>query len=62
MLRTIAEALGIFAVSIIVLCAFYAITTTKATGIAWVNAKGVVLIFVGVIYIVCGAVLLTLKR
>jgi hypothetical protein len=62
MLRTVAEALVIFAVSIIVLYAFYAITATKATGIGWVNAKGVVLISVGMMYILCGAVLLTLKR
>ena len=39
MLRTIAEALVIFAVSIIVLYAFYAITAIKATGIGWVMRK-----------------------
>ena len=62
MLRTIAEALGIFSVSILVLWVFYMITVRNATGIAWVHWKGWVLIYVGVMYIVCGAVLVRMGR
>lgn len=58
MLRTIAEALGIFTVSMIVLFAFYAISTKNATGIGWVHWKGSVLIDVGLLYIVCGTILM----
>jgi hypothetical protein len=62
MVRTIAEALGIFSVSMIVLFAFYAISTKHATGIGWVHWKGAVLICVGLLYVVCGAVLMRLGK
>ena len=62
MLRTIAEALGIFIVSMIALLAFYTITGKHATGIGWVRWKGFVLIGVGVLYIVCGAVLTRMSK
>lgn len=58
MIRTIAEAFGIFTVSMIVLFAFYTITTKNATGIAWVHWKGLILICVGVLYIACGTILM----
>jgi hypothetical protein len=56
------EAFGIFAVSMIVLFAFYTINTTKATGIVWFHVKGLVLISVGVLYIICGAFLMHVHR
>lgn len=62
MLRTIAEALGIFIVSILVLWGFYTVTVRNATGVAWVNWKGEVLIWVGVMYIVCGLILTRIHR
>lgn len=62
MLRTIAEALGIFIVSMIVLYIGYSITTKHATGIGWVHWKGFVLIAVGVLYIACGIVLTRIGR
>jgi hypothetical protein len=60
-LRTLAEAIGIFTVSMIVLFACYSITGKKATGIGWVQWKGHVLMGVGLLYIVLGAILTRLK-
>ncbi len=60
-LRTLAEALGIFTVSMIVLFVFYMTTGKKATGTGWVHWKGHVLMGVGVLYLVFGAILTRLK-
>jgi len=60
-LRTLAEACGIFTVSIIVLFVFYMITGKKATGIGWVHWKGYVLMGVGALYLVFGVILTRLK-
>lgn len=62
MVRTLAEVFGIFTVSMIVLFVFYMITGKKATGIGWVHWKGVVLMGVGVLYIMCGAILTRVGR
>lgn len=63
LLGTLVEALGIFSISMVLLYGLYAITAgQRATGMAWVNAKGLTLIGVGLMYIVAGAVLLTLRR
>jgi len=60
-LRTLAEILGIFTVSMIALFAFYMITGKKATGIGWVHWKGYVLMGVGALYLVFGVILTRLK-
>lgn len=62
MVRTLAEVFGIFTVSMIVLFVFYMITGKKATGIGWVHWKALVLMGVGVLYIVCGAILTRVGR
>ncbi|MGA6981401.1 MAG: hypothetical protein WCC95_23085 [Candidatus Sulfotelmatobacter sp.] len=56
-LRTLAEVIGIFTVSMILLYVFYMITEKRATGIGWLNWKGYVLMGVGVLYLVFGAIL-----
>ncbi len=56
-----AEAFGIFAVSIIVLFVVYMITEKRATGIAVAHWKGYVLMGVGALYLVFGAILTRLK-
>jgi len=61
LLRMFAEAFGIFALSIIALSVVYTITSKQATGIGWVHWKGYVLIGVGALYIVFGAILTRLK-
>ncbi len=60
-LRTLAEVIGIFTVSMIVLLVFYVTTEKKATGIGWVHWKGYVLMGVGVLYLVFGAILTRVK-
>jgi hypothetical protein len=60
-LRTLAEAIGIFAASMIVLIVCYATTEKRATGIGWVHWKGYVLIAVGLLYLVFGAILTRLR-
>ena len=60
-LRTLAEAFAIFAVSIIVLFVFYMVTWKEVTGIGVLNWKGSVLICVGVLYLVLGAILTRLR-
>jgi hypothetical protein len=59
-LRTLAEVIGIFTVSMIVLFVLY--TRKRATGIGWVRWKGYVLMGVGVLYLVFGAILTRLGR
>jgi hypothetical protein len=61
-LRTLAEVIGIFTVSMIVLFVLYTITGKRATGIGWVRWKGYVLMGVGVLYLVFGAILTRLGR
>jgi hypothetical protein len=60
-LRTLGEVFGIFVVSMIALFALYTITGKKATGIGWVHWKGHVLMGVGALYILLGAILTRLK-
>ncbi|HLV88835.1 MAG TPA: hypothetical protein VKV39_17750 [Candidatus Sulfotelmatobacter sp.] len=60
-LRMFAEAFGIFALSMIVLLGVYTITEKRATGIGWVHWKGYVLMGVGALYLVFGAILTRLK-
>jgi hypothetical protein len=60
-LRTLGEAIGIFTVSMIVLFLFYTVTGKKATGIGWVHWKGYVMMGVGVLYLVFGAILTRLR-
>jgi hypothetical protein len=60
-LRTLAEVFGIFTVSMIVLFVLYSITGKKATGIGWVHWKGYVLMGVGALYLVFGAILTRLR-
>ena len=60
-LRTLAEAFGIFAVSMIVLFAFYLITETRATGAGWLHWKGYVLLYLGALYLISGAILTRMK-
>ena len=60
-LRTLAEVVGIFTVSMIVLFVCYMITGKKATGIGWIHWKGYVLMGVGVLYLVFGAILTRLR-
>jgi hypothetical protein len=65
MVRTTIEALSIFTVSILILSLasiIPQINTHKATGSWWFEAKGYVLILVGVLYIVAGFVLTRLRR
>jgi hypothetical protein len=62
MFRTIAESFGIFTVSLIVLFAFYTIATKHATGVGWVQWKGAVLLGVGVLYVVCGTILMRMGK
>jgi hypothetical protein len=62
MLRTLAEVFGIFAVSMILLFVFYSLTTKKANGIAVIQGEGFVLMGVGVLYILCRAILTRLGR
>jgi len=57
----LAEAFGIFALSIIALFVVYTITEKRATGIGWVHWKGYVLMGVGAFYLVFGAILTQLK-
>ena len=54
--------LAIFGVSMIVLFAFYMVSTNKATGPWWYQAKGIVVIYVGVMYVVFGTFLPTWNR
>jgi hypothetical protein len=61
-LRTLAEVIGIFTVSMIVLFVLYTITGKRATGIGWVRWKGHVLMGVGVLYLVFGAILTRLGK
>ena len=60
-LRTFAEAFGIFAVSIVALYVFYTFTQKGATGIGVAHWKGVVLMYVGGLYLVLGVILIRLK-
>lgn len=60
-LRMFVEAVGIFAVSIIALFVVYMITEKRATGIGVAHWKGYVLMSVGVLYLVFGAILTRLK-
>ncbi len=61
LLRLFAEAFGIFALSIIALFVIYTITYKRATGVGWVHWKGYVLMGVGALYFVFGAILTRLK-
>jgi hypothetical protein len=56
-----AEAFAIFAISIIALFVIYMITEKRATGAGWVHWKGYVLMGVGLLYLVFGAILTRLK-
>jgi hypothetical protein len=60
-LRTLAEVVGIFTVSMIVLFVYYTITERRATGMGWVHWKGYVVMGVGVLYLVFGAILTRLR-
>jgi len=60
-LRVFAEAFGIFALSIIALFLVYMIAEKRATGVGWVHWKGYVLMGVGALYLVFGAILTRLK-
>lgn len=58
MVRTFVEAFGIFAVSLMGLFIIYVVANShKATGIGWLHWKGMVLMFVGVLYFVTGLVM-----
>ena len=61
LLRTIAEAFGIFTVSLIVLFVFYMVTEKKATGIGFLAWKGSVLMILGALYLVLGMILTRTK-
>ena len=64
-LRMIVEPFVIFAVSIVVLYAIYAIlgaNSGKATGSGWIHWKGYVLMGVGVLYFVFGLILTRVVR
>ena len=61
LLRLFAEAFGIFALSIIALFGIYKITDKRATGVGWVHWKGYVLMGVGALYFVFGAIFMRLK-
>jgi hypothetical protein len=60
-LRVFAEAFGIFTLSIIALFVVYTITEKRATGIGVLHWKGHVLMGVGLLYLVFGAILTRLK-
>lgn len=60
-LRPLAEAFGIFALSIVALFVIYMITEKRATGIGWLQWKGYVLMVVGALYLVFGAILTRLR-
>lgn len=65
MVRTSIEALSIFTVSIVILCAIAIIpqiNTHKATGAWWLQSKGYVLMIVGALYIVFGAIIARVGR
>jgi hypothetical protein len=65
MVRTTIEALSIFVVSILILALVAIIpqiNTHKATGAWWWQAKGYVLMLVGVLYIVAGFVMTRLSH
>jgi len=61
MLRMLAEAFGIFIVSVILLFVFYMLVEKKATGIGVVHWKGLVLMGVGMLYFIFGLVLTRLR-
>lgn len=61
LLRMFAEAFGIFAVSIMALFVVYMITEKRATGIGVAHWKGYVLMGVGALYLVFGAILTRLR-
>jgi hypothetical protein len=69
MIRTFAESLAIFSVSVVALFLFYAVLSRiarVATGPpalwAWVYGKGLVLMGVGVLYLVAGFILTRVHR
>ena len=65
MVRTTIEALSIFVVSILILgvvSIIPQINTHKAMGAWWFQAKGYVLMLVGVLYFVCGVILTRIHR
>jgi hypothetical protein len=61
LLRMFAEALGIFAVSVIALFVLLMVTEKRATGIGVAHWYGYVLTCVGVLYLAFGMILTRLK-
>lgn len=65
MVRTSLEAMSIFVVSMVILCLsaiIFQANTHKATGVWWLHSKGYVLMIVGVLYFVCGAIMTRIAR